>query len=57
LLTYLQGPDFPVPVGVYRAISEATYEDLLEQQIQTSLKSTPGDLQKLLVGTESWEVS
>ncbi len=56
LLTQLEPPEFPVPVGVFRAVEEATYEELMEGQIQSSMKPGADDLGKLLCGPETWEV-
>ena len=56
LLTQLEPPEFPVPVGVFRAVEEATYEELMEGQIQSSMKPGADDLAKLLSGPETWEV-
>ncbi|MEK7745769.1 MAG: 2-oxoacid:ferredoxin oxidoreductase subunit beta, partial [Elusimicrobiota bacterium] len=56
LLTQLEPPEFPVPVGVFRAVEEATYEELMEGQIQSSMKPGADDLVKLLSGPETWEV-
>jgi 2-oxoglutarate ferredoxin oxidoreductase subunit beta len=56
LLTQLEPPEFPVPLGVFRAVEEATYEELMEGQIQSSMKPGADDLGKLLCGPETWEV-
>ena len=56
-LASLQRPDFPVPVGVFRAVEISTYEGLLEQQEQTAIESRgPGDLTSLLRSGETWTV-
>lgn len=58
LLTQMAYPEFPVPIGVFRAIKKPTYESLLENQIQSVIeKSGRGDLQKLLTGTNPWTVA
>ncbi len=58
MLAQLGEPDFPVPLGVLRAVQRPTYEQLLEEQI-TEAKSKHGknDLQKLLAGGETWMVN
>ncbi|MCB9506846.1 MAG: 2-oxoacid:ferredoxin oxidoreductase subunit beta [Myxococcales bacterium] len=48
----------PTPFGVVRAIDEPTYEGELVAQIEQQLATRgPGDLDKLLVGRDSWEVA
>jgi 2-oxoglutarate ferredoxin oxidoreductase subunit beta len=56
LLTQLEPPDFPIPIGVFRAVEEATYNDLLDAQISSSKKPGADDLEKLVLGSESWAV-
>jgi 2-oxoglutarate ferredoxin oxidoreductase subunit beta len=57
LLSRMDYPDFPVPVGVIRAVARATYNDLMEQQIATAI-ATQGeaDLNALLRQGDIWEV-
>ena len=56
LLTQLEPPDFPTPVGVFRAVDEATIEDLMEGQFKAAMKPGADDIQKLLCGSETWEI-
>jgi len=50
-------PGFPTPVGVLRAVDAASYEDLVNGQIQQVVSQKgKGDLGKLLRGPETWEV-
>jgi 2-oxoglutarate ferredoxin oxidoreductase subunit beta len=57
LLGRMEYPEFPVPVGVFRAVERPTYEHLLEMQIETAIHQWgKGDLRKLLHGTETWVV-
>ena len=50
--------EFPTPVGVLYQEEEQTYDDLLVQQIeQAKEKLGEGDLQTLIAGTDTWEVS
>jgi 2-oxoglutarate ferredoxin oxidoreductase subunit beta len=56
MLTQLEPPDLPVPVGVFRAVEEATYDDMMESQIATAKKPGADDLLKLVTGSETWEV-
>lgn len=56
LLSRFEAPQFPVPLGVFRAVSKPTYEQMLDQQIKTALEKTPGNMKTLLHGPETWEV-
>ncbi len=57
LVSSLDYPDFPVPVGVFLDIERETYEDLLEDQVEKA-ESKRGDmsLQDLVRGTNTWTV-
>jgi 2-oxoglutarate/2-oxoacid ferredoxin oxidoreductase subunit beta len=56
-LASLQRPDFPIPIGVFRAVEKPTYESLLEQQVQDAVaRRGPGDLAKLLGSGDTWTV-
>src|SRR6266481_735046 len=57
MLARMEQPDFPQPVGIFRAVERATYEELMADQIQAAIaKSGPGDLAKLISGGETWIV-
>jgi 2-oxoglutarate ferredoxin oxidoreductase subunit beta len=58
MLTKMDYPDFPLPVGIFRAVKKPVYERELEDQIKsiTALKGRR-NLQALLRGTEYWTVS
>ncbi|MBI4348292.1 MAG: 2-oxoacid:ferredoxin oxidoreductase subunit beta, partial [Elusimicrobia bacterium] len=56
MLAQMEQPEFPVPVGVFRAVSEPSYEQLMDQQLAAAAQKTPADLAKLLAGPETWEV-
>ena len=50
-------PEFPVPVGVLRDVSQPTHSDLMEGQIQQAIeKSGEGDIAKALLAGETWVV-
>ena len=49
-------PNFPVAFGVLRSVSRPTYDELLQQQIEASLKSGRGDLKKLIHSGDVWEI-
>jgi 2-oxoglutarate/2-oxoacid ferredoxin oxidoreductase subunit beta len=57
ILSRLFWPEFPVPVGVFRAVDRPTHSDLLEAQIQQAIeKSGEGDLAGALLAGETWTV-
>ena len=57
LLSQLEYPQFPVPLGVYRARERATYDALLEDQVRSEReRDGAGDLEKLLNSGDTWEV-
>jgi len=51
-------PDFPTPIGVFRAWGDVPrYEDVMNQQIKDVIaRRGPGDLSKLLHAGDTWEV-
>ena len=56
-LASLARPDFPVPIGVFRAVAKPTYESLLEEQLAHARSQRgPGDLHALLHGGDTWTV-
>jgi 2-oxoglutarate ferredoxin oxidoreductase subunit beta len=57
MLARMEQPDFPQPVGIFRAVQRATYEDLMMNQISDAIaKSGPGSLDKLIHSGETWVV-
>ncbi len=58
LLTQMQYPDFPTPMGVFRSVEgRPTYDDQLEAQQKMAFETKgKGNLQVLLNGSEFWEV-
>ena len=57
-LAKMDYPDFPVPIGVFRAQEHPTYEDFVEQSIeQAREKLGPGDLASLLGSGDTWMVA
>jgi 2-oxoglutarate ferredoxin oxidoreductase subunit beta len=53
----LKRPDFPLPIGVLRAVEKPTYDDLLEDQVKESIRERgAGSLQGLLHAGETWTV-
>src|SRR5262245_3831434 len=57
MLARMEQPDFPQPVGIFRAIERPTYEEMMDDQIAASIaKSGPGNLEKLLNNGDTWVV-
>jgi 2-oxoglutarate ferredoxin oxidoreductase subunit beta len=57
MLARMEQPEFPQPVGIFRAIERATYEDMMGEQIEAAImKSGPGDLEKLINSGDTWVV-
>ncbi len=58
ILSRMFWPEFPVPVGVLRDVSQPTHSDLIDAQIEAAkAKSGEGDIAKALVSGETWTVS
>jgi 2-oxoglutarate ferredoxin oxidoreductase subunit beta len=57
MLGRMEQPEFPQPVGVFREVRRATYEDLMAHQIEDSIARTGrGDLHKLIHSGDMWVV-
>jgi 2-oxoglutarate ferredoxin oxidoreductase subunit beta len=57
MLDRMTTPNFPVPVGVFRAIERETYDAALEAQIEAATaRSGKGDLRELLQEGDPWRV-
>jgi len=57
ILTRMHWPEFPEPLGVFRAIERPTYETLMEEQVQHAREQEgEGDLQALLSEGDTWTV-
>jgi len=57
ILGRMQYPEYPVPMGVFRAVQKPTYEDLLAGQISAAIeKKGPGSVEKLLNSGETWVI-
>jgi 2-oxoglutarate ferredoxin oxidoreductase subunit beta len=56
-LASLSRPQFPVPIGVFRAVEKTTYETLLGEQVEVARRQRgPGDLAALLRSGDTWTV-
>jgi 2-oxoglutarate ferredoxin oxidoreductase subunit beta len=56
-LSRMGPPEFPTPVGVFRAIDKPVYSELLMQQVQAAQARKAADLEALFRQAETWDVS
>jgi 2-oxoglutarate ferredoxin oxidoreductase subunit beta len=57
MLSRMSWPDYPVPVGILRALARPTHDRLIEEQIAGAIaRSGAGDLADVLNGGETWTV-
>jgi len=57
MLSRMFWPEFPVPVGVFRAVARPTHDQLLTDQLTAAIaRGGEGDLAKALNGGETWTV-
>jgi 2-oxoglutarate ferredoxin oxidoreductase subunit beta len=57
LLSRMHYPEFPEPIGVFRAVDRPRYDDELNAQLEDArAKDGPGDLDKLFHSGETWTV-
>jgi len=57
LISGMSYPEYPVPMGVFRQTSKATYDSLLEGQVRGSEERMgKGDVEKLLNSGDTWTV-
>ena len=57
MLAHLDQPEFPVPMGIFRAVEQPSYDELSTAQIETAReRSGDGDLHALLYSGTTWEV-
>lgn len=57
LLSRMRYPDFPEPIGVFRAVERPVYDELLNEQIaKAKQKSGEGNLQQLFESGDTWDV-
>ena len=58
LANFTDDDSLPTPLGIIYAEDQPRYEELMIEQIEEAKKKLgEGDLQKLLAGTDTWEVS
>lgn len=57
LLSRMQVPAFPEPLGIFRRVQRPTYEDLMAGQIADArARVGSGDMTALLEGADAWDV-
>jgi 2-oxoglutarate/2-oxoacid ferredoxin oxidoreductase subunit beta len=57
MLARMEQPEFPQPVGIFRAIERPTYEEMMVDQIDAAVsKAGPGSLEKLMNSGDTWVV-
>lgn len=56
MLSRFNLPNFPVPMGVLRQVERATYDGLLNDQVDTAKSMGRGDINKLISGPATWTV-
>jgi len=58
ILSRVEPPNFPVPVGVFRSIEKPTYADLLLGQVEQAMDQRGvGDLSRLYRAADTWTVT
>ena len=57
LLSQLGPPDFPTPLGVFRALEVESYDAAVHRQIAESRRRPGASLDELLRQGDTWEVS
>lgn len=56
-LSRMGPPDFPTPVGVFRAIDKLVYSQLLMEKVHSAQAGKPADLDALFRQGETWDVT
>ncbi len=57
LLSHLYQPEFPEPIGVFRAVEKPIYEAEVQRQIdEVSARKGRGELDKLLRSGDTWQI-
>ena len=57
LLSRMEWPEYPVPVGVLRAVEKPTYDDLLRMQIEQAVAAEGApNIRDLLLEGDTWVV-
>ena len=57
MLSRMEPPNFPTPIGVFRQIQKPTYgEQVVQQGVDAREKRGPGDLRKMFHDADTWEI-
>ncbi len=56
LLSRMRNPEFPTPIGVFRAVDRPRYEERLNSQIEEAKAKRPGNLEALFNAGDTWVV-
>jgi 2-oxoglutarate ferredoxin oxidoreductase subunit beta len=56
LISGFTGPDFPLPIGVLRAVEKPSYEQLYYDQVAAIGDTKDNELETLLSGPDAWEI-
>jgi 2-oxoglutarate ferredoxin oxidoreductase subunit beta len=56
LLSRMRHPEFPEPIGVFRAVDRPRYEERLNQQIEEARAKRTGNLEALFNTGDTWMV-
>mgnify|MGYP004269544089 CR=1 FL=1 len=58
LLSRMRHPDYPEPIGVFRAVDRPKYDEEVNKQIETArAKKGHGDLKELFQSSDIWTVT
>ena len=58
LLSRMRHPEFPEPIGVFRDVDRATYDDQINDQVDDArAEQQDGDLEKLFNSGDTWTVA
>lgn len=58
MLARMRHPEFPEPIGIFRAVERETYDDSINGQIAAARSEKgAGDLQKLFASGDTWTVA
>lgn len=58
LLSRMRHPEFPEPIGVFRAVDRPMYDERLNSQVdEARTKQGPGDLRALFESGDCWDVN
>ena len=58
LLSRMRQPEFPEPIGVFRAVAAPRYDEMINEQVETAKQAKgTGDLEKLFNSGETWSVA